>query len=45
MLASVIMEDSKTLFFSKFPGTSARISSKFMANFGTCPQKGLPALT
>jgi hypothetical protein len=40
------MGDSKTLFFSsKFPWTSERIYSKFMDNFGTCPQKHLPALT
>jgi hypothetical protein len=39
------MEGAKTLFcFSKFPSARERISSKFIHNLGTRPQKGSPAL-
>ena len=39
------MEDSKTLFcVSKFPWARGRISSKFVVNLGTRPQKRSPAL-
>ena len=39
------MEVSKTLFCSsKSPKAQERISSKFIDNLCTCPQKGLPAL-
>ena len=38
-----IMEDFKTLFCSsKFPCASERISTKFIEDLGTRPQKGLP---
>ena len=41
----ILSEDSKTLFCSsKFPWTRERISSKFVHNWGTRPQKGSSAL-
>jgi len=39
------MEDSKTLFCSsKFSWARGKISSKFVGNLGTCPQKSWTAL-
>jgi len=39
------MVDRKTVFWSsKFPWECERVSSKFMGNLGTSPQKGSPAL-
>ena len=39
------MEESKTSFCSlKFPWAREWISSKFVDNLGTRPQKGFPAL-
>jgi hypothetical protein len=37
----IILEGSKTVFCSsKFQWASGKISSKFIGNFGTRPQKG-----
>jgi len=40
------VEGSKTLFYSsKSPKAQERVSSKFIDDLGTCPQKGSQAFT
>jgi hypothetical protein len=45
VIKNIIMEDSKTLFWSsKFPWAHERISWKLIGNFSTRPHKVSPAL-